>query len=156
MRRVNLIRRLAIALVAFVGGTALAEITVKDAWVRGTVPAQTATGAFMKLYSTEEAKIVAASSPAAKVVEIHEMAMKGGTMQMRALAVLPLPAKKVVELKSGGYHLMLMELAKPLSKGDTVPITFTIEDAAGKRTQLEVRAEVRPLVIGPSTLQHKH
>ena len=40
---------------------------------------------------------------------------------------------------------MLMGLARPLAAGDTVPLTFTIEDARGKRTTLEVKAEVRPL-----------
>jgi len=38
-----------------------------------------------------------------------------------------------------------MGLAKPLNPGETVPLTFTIEEKGGKRTQLEVRAEVRPI-----------
>jgi copper(I)-binding protein len=37
-----------------------AEVTVKDAWVRGTVPAQKSTGAFATLTSTEDAKLVGA------------------------------------------------------------------------------------------------
>ncbi len=126
---------------------ALAEVTVTDAWVRGTVPAQRATGAFMKIKSSEDAKIVAAASPAAKTVEIHEMLMKGGTMEMRALPALALPAGEMVELKSGGYHVMLMDLAKPLIKGDTVPITFTVEGKDRKRTTVQVKAEVRPLTF---------
>jgi len=129
---------------------------VKDAWVRGTVPAQRSTGAFMKITSTEEAKIVAAASPAAKVVEIHEMSMKGGTMEMRPVTALALPANKMVELKSGSYHLMLMDLAKPLGTGQTVPITFTVEGPGGKRSTVEVRAEVRPLTHGPTANEHKH
>jgi len=125
--------------------TARAEITITDAWVRGTVPAQTSTGAYMKIKSTEDAKIVAASSPAAKIVEIHEMAMANGVMEMKAMGALPLPAGKPVELKSGGYHLMMMELAKPLKAGDKVPITFTVEGKGGKKTTVEVKADVRPL-----------
>lgn len=122
-----------------------AEVTITDAWVRATVPAQTSTGAYMRIKSTEAAKIVAARSPAAKVVEIHEMSMSGSTMEMRAVTALTLPANKVVELKSGGYHLMLMELARPLAKGETVPITFTVEGRGGKRTTVEAQALVRPL-----------
>ena len=128
---------------------ALAEVTITDAWVRGTVPAQTSTGAFMKMKSTEDVKVVAAKSPAAKVVEIHEMSMKGGTMEMRAVAALALPAGKTVELRSGGYHVMMMDLAKPLAAGETVPITFTVEGAGGKRTTVEVRAKVVPLGAQP-------
>ncbi|QJR09213.1 hypothetical protein DSM104443_00250 [Usitatibacter rugosus] len=122
-----------------------AEVTITDAWVRGTVPAQTATGAYMKIKSTEDAKIVAASSPAAKMVEIHEMAMANGTMEMKSVEALPLPAGKAVELKSGGYHVMMMGLVKPLKAGDKVPITFTVVGKDGKKTTVEVKADVRPL-----------
>jgi hypothetical protein len=48
-------------------------------------------------------------------------------------------------MKSGGYHVMLMELVKPVKAGDVVPITFTIEGKDGKRTQLEVKATARPI-----------
>ncbi|HEX3098889.1 MAG TPA: copper chaperone PCu(A)C, partial [Usitatibacter sp.] len=51
--------------------SAQAAVTVKDAWVRGTVPAQTVTGAFATLTSTENAKLVAVKSPVAKTVEVH-------------------------------------------------------------------------------------
>jgi hypothetical protein len=71
--------------------------------------------------------------------------MKDGVMHMHAVESLPLPAGKRVELQPGGYHVMLMGLAKPLRAGDAVPIVFTIEDARGKRTTLEVTAPVRPL-----------
>jgi len=141
-RRFQSLFAIAATLVAL---NANAEVTVTDAWVRGTVPAQTSTGAYMKIKSTEDAKIVAASSPAAKMVEIHEMAMANGVMEMKAMGVLPLPAGKPVELKSGGYHLMMMDLAKPLKAGDKVPITFTVEGKDGKKTTVEVKADVRPL-----------
>jgi copper(I)-binding protein len=124
---------------------AQAEVTVKDAWVRGTVPAQTVTGAFMTLTSSEEAKIVGASSPAAKKTEIHTSMMMNGVNMMHSVEAIPMPAGKPVELKSGGYHVMLMDLVKPVKAGDIVPITFTIEGKDGKRTQLEVKATVRPL-----------
>ena len=50
-----------------------------------------------------------------------------------------------MELKPGGTHLMLMDVAHTLKPGDTVPIEFTIENAKGQRSTLEVRAQVRPL-----------
>jgi hypothetical protein len=121
----------------------LAEVTVTDAWVRGTVPAQKATGAFMKLKSADEAKLVGAASPAAKIVEVHEMSMKDNVMQMRAVDALPLPAGKTVELKPGGYHVMFIDLVKPLEKGASVPITLTFVGKDGKKVTQEVKAEVR-------------
>lgn len=122
-----------------------AEVTAKDAWVRGTVPTQKVTGAFMTLTSTEDAKIVAASSPVAKKAEIHTSMMMNGVNMMHKADQIALPAGKPVELKNGGYHVMLMDLVKPVTPGQTVPITFTVEGKDGKRTQVEVKAEVRPL-----------
>ncbi len=81
-------------------------ITVKDAWVRTSVPGQMATGAFMKITARENSKLVALSSPVAGVVEVHEMKIDDGIMKMRAVAGgLDLPAGKTVELKPGGYHV---------------------------------------------------
>jgi periplasmic copper chaperone A len=46
---------------------------------------------------------------------------------------------------SGGYHVMLMDLARQMKVGESVPITFTILGADGKRSEVEVKAEVRPI-----------
>ena len=148
-------RNLLIAAATLLAFPAGAEVTITNAWVRGTVPAQQATGAYMKFKSTEDVKVVAASSPAAKVVEIHEMSMNGTTMEMRAVPALPLPAGKLVEMKAGGYHVMLMGLAKPLGKDDVVPITFTVEGAGGKRTTVEVKAIVVPIVAKTESIQKR-
>jgi hypothetical protein len=122
-----------------------AVVTAKDAWVRGTVPAQKTTGAFVTLESTEDAKVVGVQSPMAKSAEIHRSDMKDGVMHMQPLESLALPAGKRVELQPGGHHVMLMGISKALRQGDSVPLVFTIEDAKGKRTALEVKAPVRAL-----------
>jgi copper(I)-binding protein len=122
-----------------------AEVTVKDAWVRGTVPAQTVTGAFMTITSTEDAKLVAVRSPVAKRAEVHSSMMMGGVNQMRRADSIPLPAGKPVKLQAGGYHLMLMDLSKQMKVGDTVPLTFTVEGKDGKRSEVEVNAPVKPI-----------
>ncbi len=125
---------------------AAAQTTVADAWVRGTVPQQKASGLFAVITSVQGGRLVAASSPVAGVVEIHEMAMEGTTMRMRELAGgLPLPAGQAVELKPGGYHVMLMDLKQPLKAGDTVPVTLVVEGADGQRQTVAVQAPVRPL-----------
>ena len=85
------------------------------------------------------------ASPLAGVVEIHEMAMDGNVMKMRAVAVLELPAGKTVELKPGGYHVMLMDLKQPLKAGETVPLTLVVEGAGGKRETVEISAPVKAL-----------
>jgi copper(I)-binding protein len=126
-------------------GAAHAATTVADAWVRGTVPQQQASGAFMRITSAEGGKLVAVSSPVAATVEVHEMKMDGGVMKMGAVPSLELPAGKAVELKPGGYHVMLMGLKQQLKAGDSVPLTLTIEGQGGRKETLQVSAPVKAL-----------
>jgi len=135
---------------------ALAQVSVKDPWVRGTVPQQKATGAFMQLTSTQDARLVSASSPVAGVVEIHEMKMQDGVMRMRPIAALELPANQHVELKPGGYHVMLMDLKKPLAAGESVPLTLTFETRDGKTSSLDLQAPVRALTASSGGAMHGH
>ena len=110
---------------------AAAQVTVKDAWVRATVPQQKATGAFLQLTAATDSRLVGVSSSVVPVVELHEMAMDNNVMKMRQIAALELPAGKSVELKPGGYHLMLMDLKQQVKEGDTVPLTLVIEGPDG-------------------------
>jgi periplasmic copper chaperone A len=137
-----------------VSALASAQVKVEDAWVRGTVQDQRTTGAFMRLTSPSDTSLVGIASPVAGVVEIHESSMHGGVMTMRAVPRLLLVANKTVELKPGGYHVMLMSLKQPLKAGETVPITLTFEDKAGKRTSVDVNAAVRALATPPA--KHSH
>ena len=126
--------------------------------MRATVPAMKATGAFMQITSAQDARLVEAKSPAAGIVEIHEMAMEKNVMKMRALPDgIALPAGKAVELKSGSYHVMLMDLKQQMKVGDTVPLTLVIEAQDKKRTTIEVKAPVKPLAA-PAKMEaeHKH
>ena len=134
------------------------NVTISNPWVRATVQGQKATGAFMTVSSKENAKLVAASSPIASVVEIHEMKVDKDVMKMAALPNgLDLPAGQAVELKPGGFHIMLMDLKMPLSKDTTVPITLTFQDATGKKTQQVVQIPVSTQApAGQAMVNHKH
>jgi copper(I)-binding protein len=126
-----------------------AQVAVKDAWIRATVPAMKATGAFMQLTASEDSRLVEAKSPVAGVVEIHEMAIEKDVMKMRALPNgLLLPAGKGIELKPGGYHVMLMDLKQLIKEGDSVPLTLTIEGKDKKRSNIELSFPVKPLAGG--------
>ena len=118
------------------------NIEVKDAWVRSSVPGQMGTGAFMKITAKDGAQLVSVSSPVAGVGEVHEMKMEGDVMKMRAVPQLDLPAGKAVELKPGGYHVMLMDLKQPLLKDTKVPLTLTFKDAKGVQSKLELSLPV--------------
>lgn len=123
-------------------------VDVKDAWARTTVPGQRASGAFMKLTAREGTRLVGASSPVAGVTEVHEMKMEGDVMKMRAIAGLDLPAGRTVELKPGGYHVMLLDLKTALRKDSSIPLTLVFKDAKGVESRLEVSVPV--LSMAPS------
>jgi copper(I)-binding protein len=138
--------------------TAWAQTTVKveDAWVRGTVATQKATGAFMRLTPSANARLVAVQSPVAGVAEIHEMAMENDVMKMRQIPGLDLAAGRTLELKPGGYHVMLMDLKQPLKGGDSVPLTLVFEDAAKKRFTQELKVPVTALGGGNAPMPMNH
>ena len=133
---------------------ALAQVAVTDPWVRGTVAAQKVSGAFMQLRSVKDTALVGVTTPVAGIVEIHEMKMDGAVMRMSAVPRLELPAGKVVDLKPGGFHVMLMDLKQPLKEGDSVPFTLAFQDKGGARYTVDVKAPVRAL--GAPDPAHKH
>ena len=135
---------LSFALAATLAAPAFAQsINVKDAWARASVPGQMGTGAFMKITAKEGSRLVGASSPVAGVTEVHEMKMDGNVMKMRAVeGGLELPAGKTVELKPGGFHVMLMDLKAALPKDSTIPLTLVFRDAKGVESKLELKVPV--------------
>ena len=111
--------------------------------------------------SAQGGKLVSASSPAAGVVEVHEMKMEGDVMRMRAIPGLDLPAGKAVELKPGGYHVMLMDLKAPLPKDSSIPLTLVFRDAKGVESRMELKVPVAaqaPGQMGAASKMdaHKH
>ena len=141
----------ALALIATLACTNLyaQSVEVKDAWVRTSVQGQKATGAFMKITAKDGTKLVSVTSPAAGVSEVHEMKMDGDIMKMRAVqGGLDLPAGKTVELKPGGYHVMLMDLKAALPKDSTVPLTLVFKDAKGVESKVELKVPVSTMAPG--------
>lgn len=146
---------IAMAAFALVSTAASAQTTVKDGWVRSTVEPQKATGAFMQITSAQGGKLVSVQSPLAGVSEVHEMAMDGNVMKMRAVPSLDLPAGKAVELKPGSYHVMLMDLKQPVKVGETVPLTLVVEGKDGKRETLELKLPAKAAGAAAAD-DHKH
>jgi hypothetical protein len=142
MKRLAVTAVMALALAAHAQRSA--DIEVNSAWARPTVAGQMGTGAFMHLTSKEGARLLGASSDVAGVVEIHEMAMQGNVMQMRAIRSLDLPPGSTVELKPGGHHMMLMDLKRPLATGEKIKVELRLETRDKKLVTQPVEVEVRP------------
>ncbi len=138
-------KRSTLALLLFVATPALAQVAVKDPWVRATVPAQKSTGAFMQISAPAGTRLVEVRSAAAKTVELHEMSMTDNVMKMRAVSGIDVPAGKAVELKPGGFHVMLVDLKSQIKEGDSVPLTLVFEGKDKKRESVEVKAAARAL-----------
>jgi len=132
-------------LLAVSSSSCFAQVSVKDAWVRATVPHQKATGAFLQITAARDSRLVEVRSPVAGSTELHEMSMTNNVMKMRAVAAVELPAGKPVEFGPGGYHIMLLELKGPVKEGESVPLTLVVEGRDGKRESVEAKAAVRPL-----------
>lgn len=130
-----------------------ANVTVSEAWARATVPGQKVSGAYLKIRADADARLVGVSSPAVPRVEMHEMRMDGDVMRMREVRAIDLPKDRTVSLEPGGFHLMLMNLPKPVAAGELIPLTLVVE-AGGRRQNVEVKAEARSPMGG--AMPHHH
>ena len=116
-------------------------ITVSDAWVRNPAIADQPGAAYLVIQNNgaAEDKLLSAESDVAKTIELHESMESGGMMQMSPVPDIPVPANGKVELKPGGFHMMLMGLTRSLKIGDKVQLTLNFEKAG----KIPVMAEVK-------------
>ncbi len=135
----------ALAVLSALCAPAIAGVSVSAPWVRATVPVQKSSGAFMRLQSSADARLVGVSSPVADQVELHQMDMKDGMMKMQQVDAIDLPAGKGVNLASGGYHVMLVGLKHQLKAGEVVDLRLQIEHPGKKRETIVVKAPVKPI-----------
>jgi copper(I)-binding protein len=135
----NLVRALAImALLAAGSAGAGPSLTVTHAWVRATPPGARTGAAYLTIENGSDGTdtLLGASTPSARTVEIHTRSVEGGLQRMVELAALTLPADEAVLLEPGGLHLMLIDLAAPLTAGATVALSLRF--AAAGTLELEV------------------
>ena len=114
------------------GAAVLGDLSIAGASARATPPGAPVGGVVLDVTNKGAAddRLVSASTPVAGRVEIHEMAMEGDIMRMRALPDgWPVPAGQTVSMQAGGQHLMLMELKGPLVEGQALPLTLRFEHA---------------------------
>ena len=133
-----------LALLAATSGHAQADAPkITDAWVKSTVPGATVSAAYMQIQSASTIRLVKAETPAAGLVELHNMSMKDGAMEMKAMDAVEVPAGKSVTLKPGGMHVMMMKLKQPIKAGDKVPLILTFEGADRKPLVVKLDAPAR-------------
>jgi periplasmic copper chaperone A len=127
---------IALALIAL---PAWAQVSVERAWTRATPPGAKVGAGFVTLKSAGAAdRVIGATSPVAGRVEMHVTIREGEVMRMREVRVLEVPAGGMFELKPGGAHLMLMDLKRPLKKGEKVPLTLRLENGGALALEMTV------------------
>jgi copper(I)-binding protein len=112
-------------------------------WARAMLPNQPTGGGYLTIANNGDAadRLVGASSPDAGRVEIHSMEVVNNVMTMRPVeGGLEIAPGATVELKPGGFHLMFLDVAKPFTQGEKVPVTLQFEKAGEVAIDLPVRA----------------
>jgi copper(I)-binding protein len=121
----------------------LGDLTVTSPWTRATPGGAKIAGGYLKITNNGASadRFLGARSDMSDRVEIHEMSMSDGVMKMRPLPNgLEIKPGETVELKSGGYHLMFMDLKQPLKQGDTLKARLQFEKAGSLDVDFNVTA----------------
>ncbi len=122
------------------GAQPAGSLEVVKAWSRATAPGATVGVAYFEIINSgAQDALVRVEAPVAAHAQMHSMATIGGVMQMRELQTVEVPAHGRVRFEPGGLHVMLIDLVRPLKKGDRFPLTLVFQHADPVHTQAIVQ-----------------
>lgn len=155
MRRLLLLLTVSGLLAAGCGGGE--DISIDGQWARNSPMSATAGAVYMNITSADGDRLLAASvDPSiAGSVEVHETVPAEsesgnedtagdsgmGMMMMQPVDALDLPAGETVSMKPGGYHIMLLDIPKPLEIGERFDVTLDFENSDDVVVEVEVRED---------------
>jgi len=121
---------------------AVDSLRIDHPFARATPPGAKAGGVFVTVENTgvRPDRLLRVSTPMAGVAELHAMSIDAGVMRMRGVAALDVGPGEKLQLKPGGYHVMLSELRQPLKVGDKFPLTLTFQNAGAVEVSVWVEA----------------
>ena len=128
------------------------SLSVENPYARAVPPTARNSGAFMVLRNDSDhpVRVVSARSDVSNVTELHNHIHDKGVMRMRRVDAIEVPAHSRVELKPGSYHVMLIDLKRPLKPGDPVHIELSLEDGSRVPVDLQARAVGMGMMQMPS------
>lgn len=141
----QIIRGLLLGFCLILGMPALAAdtgtIQIADSWARESPPTVTNGAAYMTLTNTgpETDRLLGGSGDVAESIELHTHIMEGNVAKMRQVETIQVDVGKPTLLQPGGFHIMLIGLKKPLTAGQTFPLTLHFEKAGDIPIQVTVR-----------------
>ena len=126
------------------------EIQVRQPWARATAPGAKVGAGYMEILNngSQPDRLLSASTAAARRVEMHVTQREGEVLKMREVKALDIPPRQRYTLRPGGAHLMLVDLAQPLKKGERFAMKLRFERAG------EIAVEVEVQEIGSRHFHH--
>jgi len=117
------------------------ELQIRHPWARATPPGTTVGVGYFEIRNTgkEPDRLLSATSPAARQVEMHVSEHAGEVARMRQLRAFEVPARERLTLEPNGAHLMLVDLVQPLKKGERFPMKLRFERAGEIDIEFEVQ-----------------
>jgi periplasmic copper chaperone A len=118
-----------------------APLAIQEAWASPTPGGVDVSAGYLTIVNgaARDDALLSATSPRAARIEVHEMTMRDGVMQMRAVEGLAIPAGQSVDLVPNGRHLMFYGVTQPFVAGETIPVRLTFERAGVMDVSLPVR-----------------
>lgn len=123
---------IAAAAPATAGDFTVGDLTISNPWARASAgKANNGAAYLMQIVNNghDVDRLIAVATPAAKTAELHNHIMEDGIMKMRPVKAIEVNPGEPSMLKPGGLHIMMMNLQKPLTPGETFPMTLTFEKA---------------------------
>ncbi|CEA05157.1 putative membrane or periplasmic protein [Pseudomonas saudimassiliensis] len=130
------------------------DIHIIHPWSRALPPVAPTGAAYLGLENRggQADRLIAATSPIAGRVELHEHVHQDGLMKMQQIDSVEIAPGTQVEFKPGGHHLMLFELQQTLVEGGSYPMTLTFEQAG--EVEIEVKVTGEPPAASPDAHSH--
>ena len=117
------------------------DIQVRHPWARATPPGTTVAAGYLEIRNNgkEADRLLSATTPVAKRVELHVTEHSDHVAKMRQLRAFEVPGRERLTLSPGGAHLMLVDIVQPLRKGERFPLTLRFERAGELQVEVEVQ-----------------
>ena len=159
IRTLTAVAALFIATCAHAHDYKIGDLAIAHPWTRATPKSATVAGGYLKITNTGSTpdRLTGGSVEVARKFEVHEMSMDGGVMKMRELKNgVEIPPGATVELKPGSYHIMMMNLSRPLAKGEKIKGALIFEKAGKVDVEFTVEAMGGAPAGEAKSKEHKH
>lgn len=117
------------------------HISLKNPWIKAVPATIKMSGGYVTLMnnSKKDVELVEAKTKIAEYVELHTHNKVDGVMRMRQVKKVIVPAMGSVQLKPMSYHIMLIQLVRPLKIGEKIPVELVFSDKSSKTVNFTVK-----------------